>query len=82
MASGTPVLTTRVGGMPTEYYDYFRFIDDESPAGIAEAMKAAFALSDKERAELGAEALAFAADEKNYKTMTKKILDFLKEQKN
>lgn len=82
MASGTPVLTTRVGGMPTEYYDYFRFIDDETPAGIATAMADAFSLSDEEQTGLGSRAKEFAAREKNYNAMTRKILDFLQAQKN
>ena len=70
MASGTPVLTTRVGGMPTEYYDYFRFIDDESPAGIATAMDKHLTIK------------FFLRREKNYKAMTQKVLDFLKSQIN
>lgn len=82
MASGTPVLTTRVGGMPTEYYDYFRFIDDETPAGIAKAIEDAFALSDEDRTALGSHAKEFAAREKNYSAMTLKILGFLQAQKN
>lgn len=82
MASGTPVLTTRVGGMPEEYYDYFRFIDDESPAGIATALADVFALPDEARTELGSHAKEFAAREKNYNAMTLKILDFLQAQKN
>ena len=31
MASGTPVLTTRLPGMPAEYYPYVEFIDEETP---------------------------------------------------
>ena len=81
MASGTPVLTTRVGGMPTEYYDYFCFIEDETPEGIARAMETAFALSPEKRTELGQRAKEFAARDKNYKEMTRKLLDFLKDQK-
>lgn len=77
MASGTPVLTTRVGGMPEEYYPYFYFIDDETPTGIASAMKNALALSDTERAEMGRQAQSFAKDKKNYSFMAKQILDFL-----
>ena len=39
MASGTPVLTTRLPGMPAEYYPYVEFIDEETPEGIARALK-------------------------------------------
>lgn len=79
MASGTPVLTTRVGGMPTEYYDYFRFIDDESPEGLARAMEEALQLSDEALKQLGARAKDFAIQQKNYKAMTMKILAFLED---
>ena len=33
MASGTPVLTTRLPGMPKEYYPYVSFIDEETADG-------------------------------------------------
>ena len=37
MVSGTPVLTTRLPGMPMEYYPYVYFIEEESADGIAAA---------------------------------------------
>jgi glycosyltransferase involved in cell wall biosynthesis len=77
MASGTPLLTTRVGGMPEEYYDYVRFIDDETPPGIAKAIEEALALTDVERVQLGTEAENFVLSSKNCATMTHKILEFL-----
>ena len=39
MASGTPILTTKLPGMPEEYYDYIYTIDNETPDGIAECLK-------------------------------------------
>ena len=75
MVSGTPVLTTRVGGMPVEYYDYFYFIDDESPEGIAETIEKTLNKSDLRN--MGEKARKYACKEKNYCSMTKKILTFL-----
>lgn len=77
MASGTPVLTTRVGGMPEEYYPYLYFIDDETPQGIAKAIEAVLALSENALAEKGQAAKQFAITAKNYLSQTNDILDFL-----
>lgn len=40
MTSGTAVLTTKVGGIPEEYFDYVYTIEDESIEGIANAISA------------------------------------------
>ena len=80
MASGTPVLTTRVGGMPPEYYNYVYFIEDETPAGIAAAMQTALERSEQELADFGAAARMFVEREKNYRYMTERILTFLQNQ--
>lgn len=77
MASGTPVLTTRVGGMLTEYYKYFFFIDDESPDGIAKAMADIFTQPKERRTHLGKCAKEFATQEKHYNVMSLKIMNFL-----
>ena len=77
MVSGTPVLTTRVGGMPEEYYPYFYFIDDETPQGIAKVIEDVLVLSKEALAEKGRAAKQFAIAEKNYLSQTKDILDFL-----
>lgn len=77
MASGTPVLTTRVGGMPVDYYDYFYFIEDESVEGIAESIYRVFSLTKNDLERKGLSAKQFAKDEKNYKFMTEKIIKFL-----
>ena len=77
MVSGTPVLTTRVGGMPQEYCDYFYFIEDETSKGLAHAMEETLWLPEDELVQKGESARRFAAQEKNYQAMTKKILTFL-----
>lgn len=79
MASGTPLLTTRVGGMPEDYYPYFSFIDDETTAGIAQAIETILAQDEDTLDKMGKRAKNFADAEKNYLSQTKKILTFLKE---
>lgn len=79
MASGTPILTTKVGGMPQEYYDYFYFIDDETVSGIAQAIDTVMMKAD-ELMEKGRMAREFAIQQKNYVTMTAKIAYFLNKQ--
>lgn len=80
MASGTPVLTTPVGGMPQEYYDYFYFIQDETPAGLAQAMKEVLNESEDALMQQGTRACIFASEQKEYRCMTEKVLAFLKTQ--
>ena len=80
MVSGTPVLTTKVGGMPTEYYDYFYFIEDETREGIQSAIENIIQLDDATLIDKGNCARQFALELKNYRMMSKKILSFLKAQ--
>ncbi len=75
MLSGTPVLTTKVGGMPEEYYEYLYFIEDESPSGIAEAI--CNTLADVNKGSRGQAARRFAVEQKNCNVMTKRILNFV-----
>ena len=65
MASGTPVLTTRLPGMPEEYFPYVDFIEEESAAGIAAALKKVLAASDEELFRKGTDARKFVLDGKN-----------------
>lgn len=78
MISGTPVMSTRVEGIPNEYFDYVFAVDDETPEGIAQRMKEVIELSAQELAEKGSQSKRFAAEEKNCQKQTQKIIDFLK----
>ena len=77
MASGTPLLTTKVGGMPEEYFKHCYFISDETCDGIAQAIKNVMEKSTKELQNKGVEARMFAIEKKNCFTMVKIITDFL-----
>ena len=77
IASGTPILTTRVGGMPKEYYPYLYFIDDESINGIKEVIENLLSLPLGEIDKKGIDAKEFALSEKDYTAQTRAIIDFL-----
>lgn len=77
MASGTPVLTTDLPGMPPEYHDYVYRIFREDAPGIAQALTQVLSCSDQELLEKGQAARDFILREKNNVTQAKKILDLL-----
>lgn len=76
MVSGTPVLTTRLPGMPEDHYPYVYFIDDESAEGIREALVRVLSRSDEELHEFGMKARAFILENKNNCAQAEKVLRF------
>ena len=78
MASGTPVLTTVLPGMPKAYYPHVYLLEDETAAGIAAKLKEVLAQSDEELFDKGQLARTFVLDTRNNIVQAKKILDMLK----
>lgn len=81
MASGTPVLTTRLPGMPKEYYPYVSFIDEETVEGIAAALKAVLAMPDEDLFQMGKAAREFVLESRNNVVQARKLLDMLETEK-
>ena len=77
MASGTPVLTTNLPGMPEEYKQYVYLIEDESAEGIARAIKTTFDTVRSERDRKGHSAQEFVLNEKNNLFQSKRVLSML-----
>lgn len=77
MASGTPVLTTVLPGMPKEYHPYVYLLEDESAQGIAKMLKSVLSQSDEDLFSKGNRARAFILEEKNNVLQAKKILTML-----
>lgn len=77
MVSGTPLLTTKVGGMPEEYYNYLYFFDEESIEGIKSSLEKIVVHSDEQLQNKGIMAREFAVNNKNYLHMTNIIVNFL-----
>lgn len=77
MASGTPVLTTRLPGMPEDHKEHVYFIEKEVADGIREALLTVFEKTPEELHEFGARAKEFILKEKNNKAQAKKVLEFV-----
>lgn len=77
MASGTPVLTTRLPGIPAEYEPYLWFLDREEPGGVAEAIVEIMKTPEEERRRRAKAARRFIEEGKNPKRQAQRILSFL-----
>lgn len=77
MASGTPLLTTRLPGIPEEYYSYCYTIKEETIDGISESIRNVLKLSNEELKAMGENARRFIMTKKNNKVQARKIYVFL-----
>ena len=79
MLSGTPVLTTKLPGMPPEYYPYVYLFDEESVSGYAKRIHEILSLSKEELCLKGQKAQQWVMQRKNNNVQSKKIIDLLKQ---
>lgn len=79
MVSGTPLLTTKLAGMPREYYKYVYLFEDETVNGMANTLKEILNKSDMELHQKGIEAKQFALYNKSNVAQARKILLLLNE---
>lgn len=77
MASGTPVLTTKLPGMPREYEPYVYLLEEESIQGMATALTSILAKTSEELAEKGKQAQEFVDKNKNKKMQAQKVMYIL-----
>lgn len=79
MASGTPLLTTKLPGMPKEYYPYVFLIEDETTEGYSKALDEALNKTDEELFEYGAKAKCFVLDKKNSCEQARRVIKLIKQ---
>lgn len=79
MVSGTPLLTTRLPGIPGDYNTYLYFIEDESLEGYISALRNTLSKPDTELAAMGQSAKQWVIDNKNYIVQASRILSLLAE---
>lgn len=78
MASGTPLLTTRLAGMPKDYYPYVYLFEDETVEGFKHVLKDIFEIPAEELHVKGMNAKDFALNQKNNVTQAEKFYSFIK----
>lgn len=76
LASGTPVLTTRLPGIPPEYFEVFWPIEEPTAAGIAEAIGAALGQGPEALAARGAAGQQFVREHKGNLQQAARVLRF------
>lgn len=79
MLSGTPLITTKLPGMPKEYYPHVYLIEEETEEYLAEMLKKILSLNADELEKKGKEAQRFVLENKNNVLQTKKIINMVKD---
>ena len=74
MVSGTPMLTTRLPGIPKEYDKYVYYIDDETPEGICKALQTCLEKDCGELHQKGLEAKEFVLTNKSDFVQANKVI--------
>ena len=81
MASGTPVLTTALPGIPAEYHPYVYLLEDETPEGVARTLEEILSNTEEDLFRKGCEARRYILEERNNMIQAKRLLDMLRSMK-
>lgn len=81
MSSGVPILTTRLQGIPEEYYEYLNIIEDYSVAGISTAFDAMYSGCHHELSNMAERGRSYVLSEKNSLAVGRKITLFMEKNK-
>lgn len=77
MACGTPLLTTKLLGIPDEYYEYCYILDNETIEGLNKVLENILSLSKEKLLSKGKVAMDFIFTNKIAKIQGEKIIEFL-----
>lgn len=77
MASGVPVISFDLEGIPEEYSDKLILIENESTESLAEAICRGLSLSQEESIQLGCKAKNFIVNKKNTQVQCERINSFI-----
>lgn len=77
MASGTPVVTTKLPGMPDEYIPYVYLFSDETINGLIAKLSELLNKSNSELHSFGLKAKTYVMQNKNNLVQGKRITDFI-----
>lgn len=79
MSSGTPVLTTKLLGIPDDYFDKMFYIEIENKEGFKRSILNCLSLSQEELDLFGNNAKCYVLQEKNNFIQIKKLINILNE---
>ena len=77
MSVGTPLLTTKLPGIPNDHYPYIFLIEDESSLGIYNTICSVLKNGRNELHEFGMSSKRFTLKEKNNISQCKRILELI-----
>lgn len=80
MASGTPLLTTKLPGMPEDYYPHVYLFEEESVQGYADALRKVLSQPANMLYAKGMQAKKFVLQNKNYVAQAQRVLNLLEGQ--
>ena len=80
MSSGTPVLTTKLSGIPEDYFNYIYSISENGKEGIKEALKYVLEKEEIELIDKGRRAQKFVFEQKNGQSQVQKLLNMIRGQ--
>ena len=79
MVSGNPVLSTRIKGIPDEYFEYIIPLDTLDREYLMSKIIEVASIPREERLAFGKKASDFVLEKKNCNMQAKKIIDFIKD---
>lgn len=79
MLSGTPVLTTRLKGIPEEYFDYVFSAESNRVSDLIKGLRNALSYTKADMNTIGVRAQSFIMDNKDSVSQSARILAFLEE---
>ncbi len=79
MLSGTPLLTTALQGIPSDYHPYLSMIENNAPQTVCSALRDLLEKPPEELIERGMLAQKFILDEKNAQKQAEKLTAFIRE---
>ena len=82
MASGTPLLTTKLPCIPEDYFDYLYFFDNEDVESFKQILINVLSKTDLELNKKGMMAKQFVLQKKNNIYQAKRLLDFIEKNRN
>lgn len=78
MLSGTPLITTRLIGIPEEYNEYLIYFESDSIDGMANTIKEVTRMNKSNRVNFGVKSRNWVILNKNPQKQTQKIIELLK----